>query len=194
MVNDEQRGWRQKTGLHTNMFGPGAELRGPAKAWKKSGGLVKTSSSSSSRSARVFNRSGGRRGELLLSWWEMKPEEEEEEGRGVKKKKKEGKLVRQRWREGSYCRLITDQFNITEDTREKQWNNSELITLSLETFSLTCFLSNWKQVQSEQWDTDLIRSGPDSAHPVRPVSSAHFSSSALHTGCCHMTFSITANY
>lgn len=67
-VNDEQKRWRQKTGLHTNMFGPEAELSGPAKAWKKSGGLVKTSSSSSSRSARVFNRSGGRRGELLLSW------------------------------------------------------------------------------------------------------------------------------
>lgn len=62
---DEGR-WR-KTGLHTNRFGPGAELRGPAKAWKKSGGLAKTSSSSSSKSARVFNRSGGRRGELLLS-------------------------------------------------------------------------------------------------------------------------------
>lgn len=72
----------------------------------------------------------------------MKPEEEEEEGRGVKKKKKEGKLVSQRWREGSYCRLITDQFNITEDSREKQRNNSELVTLSLESFSLTCFLSN----------------------------------------------------
>lgn len=59
--------WVRKTGLHTNIFGPGAVLRGPAKAWKKSGGLVKTSSSSSSKSARVFNRSGGRRGELLLS-------------------------------------------------------------------------------------------------------------------------------
>lgn len=54
-------------GLHTNMFGPGAELRGPAKACKKSGGLAKSSSSSASKSARVFNRSGGRRGELLLS-------------------------------------------------------------------------------------------------------------------------------
>lgn len=58
----------RKTGLHTYIFGPGAVLRGPARAWKKSGGLVKTSSSSSSKSARVFNRSGGRRGELLLSW------------------------------------------------------------------------------------------------------------------------------
>lgn len=58
---------KQKVALHTKMFGPGAELRGLAKAWKKSGGLAKTSSSSSSRSARDFNRSGGRRGELLLS-------------------------------------------------------------------------------------------------------------------------------
>ena len=95
------RGWRYRAGwvclqrVHTNMFGPGAELRGAAKAWKKSGGLEKTSSSSSSKSARDFNRSGGRRGELL-SWWE------EEEKKKERKKKKEsgGERKASKWDRG----------------------------------------------------------------------------------------------